>query len=145
VPNIRSHRRMVRDLAFKALYQMEFQELTPSESVHRVCQMEGVSVVFEKEIIEFVEGTTLKIETIDKIISDHLKKWSFERLSTVSKGILRLGTYELIYQFDIPIEVTINEAIELSKNYGTDGDRKFVNGILDRIAKKLAPRQKFEL
>ncbi len=145
MPNIRSHRRMVRDLAFKALYQMEFQELTPSESVHRVCQMEGVSVVFEKEIIEFVEGTTLKIETIDKIISDHLKKWSFERLSTVSKGILRLGTYELIYQFDIPIEVTINEAIELSKNYGTDGDRKFVNGILDRIAKKLAPRQKFEL
>ncbi len=136
---------MVRDLAFKALYQMEFQKLTPSESVHKVCQMEGVSAVFEKEIMEFVEGTTSKIDEIDRAISERLKGWSLERLSIVSKSILRLGTYELIYQYNIPIEVTINEAIELSKNYGTEGDRKFVNGVLDKIAKKLAPRQKFEL
>ncbi len=136
---------MVRDLAFKALYQMEFQKLTPSESVHKVCQMEGVSAVFEREIMEFVEGTTSKIDEIDKAISERLRGWSLERLSIVSKSILRLGTYELIYQLNIPIEVTLNEAIELSKNYGTEGDRKFVNGVLDKIAKKLAPRQKFEL
>lgn len=136
---------MVRDLAFKALYQMEFQKLAPSESVHKVCQMEGVSAIFEKEIMGFVEGTASKIDEIDKIISERLKGWSLERLSIVSKSILRLGTYELIYQLNIPIEVTINEAIELSKNYGTEGDRKFVNGVLDKIAKKLAPRQKFEL
>lgn len=143
--NIRSHRRMVRDLAFKALYQMEFQKLTPSESVHKVCQMEGVAVIFEKEVMGFVEGTVSKIDEIDKIISERLRGWSLERLSKVSKSILRLGTYELIYQYNIPIEVTINEAIELSKGYGTEGDRRFVNGILDKIAKKLAPRQKFEL
>ena len=143
--NIRSHRRLARDLAFKALYQMEFQKLTPSESVRRVCQMEGVSAVFEKEVTGFVEGTTSKIDEIDKAISERLKGWSLERLSIVSKSILRLGTYELIYQFNIPIEVSINEAIELSKSYGTERDRKFVNGVLDKIAKKLAPRQKFEL
>ncbi len=136
---------MVRDLAFKALYQMEFQKLTPSESVHKVCQMEGVAVIFEKEVMGFVEGTVSKIDEIDKIISERLRGWSLERLSKVSKSILRLGTYELIYQYNIPIEVTINEAIELSKGYGTEGDRRFVNGILDKIAKKLAPRQKFEL
>jgi len=141
----RSHRRRVRDLAFKAIYQMEFQDLTPSESVHRVCRMEGVSSDFEKEVLEFVKGAFAKIDEIDKIISERLVGWSLERLSSISKSILRLGTYELIYVPDIPIEVTINEAVELSKSYGTEKDRKFVNGVLDRVAKKFAPPQKHEL
>ena len=141
----RSHRRLVRDLAFKAIYQMEFQDLAPSESVHRVCRMEGVSLDFEKEVMEFVEGAFSKVDEIDKIISERLIGWSLERLSSISKSILRLGTYELIYVPNIPIEVTINEAVELSKSYGTPKDRKFVNGVLDRIAKNFAPPSKRNL
>ncbi len=107
--------------------------------------MEGVSSDFEKEVLEFVKGAFAKIDEIDKIISERLVGWSLERLSSISKSILRLGTYELIYVPDIPIEVTINEAVELSKSYGTEKDRKFVNGVLDRVAKKFAPPQKHEL
>ncbi len=124
---------------------MEFQDLTPSESVHRVCQMEGVSSDFEKEVMDFVEGTFSRLNEIDGIISERLIGWSLERLSSISRSILRLGTYELIYVPNIPIEVTLNEAVELSKSYGTPKDRKFVNGVLDRIAKKFAPDFKREL
>ncbi len=141
----RSRRREIRDLVFKAVYQMEFQELTPSESVHRVCQMEGVSSDFEDEIRKLVEGIFSNLEEIDKLISKRLIGWSLERLSSISRSILRLGVYELLHVPNIPIEVTINEAVELSKNYGTQKDRKFVNGVLDRIAKRFAPPQKFEL
>jgi N utilization substance protein B len=124
---------------------MEFQDLTPSESAHRVCQMEGVSSDFEEEVKDFVKGTISKIDEIDEIISERLIGWSLERVSSISKSILRLGTYELMYVPNVPIEVTLNEAVELSKSYGTPKDRKFVNGVLDRIAKKFAPPQKREL
>lgn len=143
--NKRSRRRVIRDLAFKALYQLEFQDLTPSDSAHRVCQVEGVSGDLEREVRIFVEGTVSKLSEIDKAISERLIGWSMKRLSIVSRSILRLETYELLYDLNVPIEVSINEAVELSKNYGTEGDRKFVNGVLDKIAKNLAPPQKFKL
>ncbi len=135
----------MRDLAFKAIYQLEFQDLTPSDSTHRVCQAEGVSWDLEKEVEIFASGAVSKMTEIDKIISERLIGWSMERLSIVSRSILRLETYELLYDLNVPIEVSINEAVELSKIYGTEGDRKFVNGVLDKIAKNLAPPQKFKL
>ncbi len=143
--NRRSRRRVIRDLAFKALYQLEFQDLTPSDSAHRVCQVEGVSGDLEREVRIFVEGTVSKLPEIDKAISERLIGWSMKRLSIVSRSVLRLETYELLYDLNVPIEVSINEAVELSRNYGTEGDRKFVNGVLDKIAKNLAPPQKFKL
>jgi len=145
VSNRRSRRRVIRDLAFKALYQLEFQDLTPSDSAHRVCQVEGVSGDLEREVRIFVEGTVSKLPEIDKAISERLIGWSMKRLSIVSRSVLRLETYELLYDLNVPIEVSINEAVELSRNYGTEGDRKFVNGVLDKIAKNLAPPQKFKL
>jgi len=141
----RSRRRVIRDLAFKALYQLEFQKLTPADSAHRICQVEGVSEEIEREVKVFVKNTIDKLPEIDKAISERLIGWSMSRLSIVSRSILRLETYELLYDPNVPIEVSINEAVELSKNYGTDGDRKFVNGVLDKIAKNLAPPQKFNL
>ena len=72
---------------------------------------------------------------IDRTIQEAAKNWSLGRMAPVDLSILRVGTYELLYLPDIPGRVTINEAIEIAKRYGTKESPSFVNGLLDKIAK----------
>ena len=60
--------------------------------------------------------------------------WKLERMARVDRNILRLAVYEILKRADVPVKVTLNEAIELSKKYGSEESSAFVNGILDRIA-----------
>jgi len=82
-----------------------------------------------------VRGTLNKIEAIDKIIERFAENWEIKRMAYVDRNILRLATFEILYQDEIPLKVAINEAVELAKRYGEADSSKFVNGILDRIAK----------
>ncbi len=72
---------------------------------------------------------------IDQRISSAAKNWSLERMTAVDLSILRIACFELCYQPDIPARVTMNEAIEIAKRYGTKESPSFVNGLLDKIAK----------
>jgi N utilization substance protein B len=72
---------------------------------------------------------------LDRTIREVAKNWSLERMAPVDLTILRIGTYELLYQPDIPGRVTLNEAIEIAKRYGSKESPSFVNGLLDKIAK----------
>ncbi|BBJ28064.1 formate--tetrahydrofolate ligase [Athalassotoga saccharophila] len=139
------HRRLLRELAFKSIYQMEFQDLLPSEAVRNVCEMEEIDGVYEKEVERLAFNIISKKNEIDKTIKNYIVGWTLERLPLVSKDILRLGVYELLFEDSIPIEVSIDEAVEIAKKFGTDGDRKFINGVLDRIAKELANKEKISL
>ena len=80
-------------------------------------------------------GTHEKTEMIDKIIERFAENWEMARMAYVDRNILRLSTYELLHMEDIPVKVAINEAVELAKRYGEADSSKFVNGILDKIAK----------
>ena len=82
-----------------------------------------------------VEGVIKNISMIDNKISQSASNWSIERMAAVDRNILRMATYELLFMNDIPVKVTINEAIEIAKRYGGDDSGAFVNGILDRILK----------
>ncbi len=73
---------------------------------------------------------------IDREIRDIAKNWSLERMTAVDLSILRVAAYELLYQPDIPVRVTLNEAIEIAKRYGTKESPAFINGLLDKIAQK---------
>ena len=73
---------------------------------------------------------------IDKIIKEHLIDWDFERLDKIDKQILRVGVYELKYT-DTPFQIVIDEAVKLAKNFSEDKAKSFINGILDRVAKKI--------
>ena len=73
-------------------------------------------------------------ELIDKTIRDVSHHWRLERMTKVDRNILRLATYELLRIGDIPRRVTLNEAVELAKRFGTEASPGFVNGVLDRIA-----------
>ena len=84
---------------------------------------------------KLVRGTLEKKASIDLLIERFAENWEMERMACVDRNILRLGTYEILHLDEIPVKVAINEAVELAKRYGEQDSSKFVNGILDRIAK----------
>ncbi len=90
-----------------------------------------------------VNGVDEKQEELDALISAHLKKgWTIHRISKAAHAILKLALYEIQYVDDVPERVAINEAVNLAKEYGTDDDSKFVNGILGAIVKSWNKEEK---
>jgi len=83
---------------------------------------------------DIVAGYAKNAETIDDLIRKVSEHWRLERMPRADRNILRLGAYELVGVSDVPRRVTLNEAVELAKRYGSDGSAGFVNGVLDRIA-----------
>lgn len=84
-------------------------------------------------IKQLLNGINDKAPVLDSLIEPHLKKWTLDRLPRVTLGILRIAVYEISYVEDIPVSVSINEAVELAKQYGADEDWPFVNAILSSI------------
>ncbi len=89
-----------------------------------------------KYVSSVVKAVSDNLEEIDGIISENLdKSWSINRLSKMSIAVLRLAVAEIKYLGDIPAAVSINEAVELSKKYGDEGEPSFINGILSKLVK----------
>ena len=138
-------RTLAREIAFKALFQLDFNHGTDDtrdlyeELALDTVLGEGRKISLENQsyVRVVVKGTRDNLDAIDQIISDHLKKgWTIDRLASVDRNILRLAVFELKFDsVEKPVPVVINEAVELSKKYGTDASSRFVNGILDTIAK----------
>lgn len=84
---------------------------------------------------EIVKGTFKYVTKINGLIQDCAENWSLDRMAVVDRNVLRMAIYEILYRMDIPTSVTINEAIEIAKKYGTEESGAFVNGILDRVAR----------
>ncbi len=82
-----------------------------------------------------LSGTLERIEEVDAALEAHLEHWKLERLARVDLAILRLSAYSLLFQSDIPASVTIDEAIDLAREFGSDESYRFVNGVLDAVRK----------
>ncbi|MEA3331627.1 MAG: transcription antitermination factor NusB [Campylobacterota bacterium] len=80
------------------------------------------------------EGAMDNLEACDKAIVEHLKEWDFERLGAIERATLRLASYEILFG-DLDSAVVINEAVEITKAFGTEQSPKFINGVLDAISK----------
>ena len=85
-------------------------------------------------------GVMANLTEVDTAIVKHLKEWDFDRLGSIERATLRLGAYEILYG-DLDSAVVINEAIEVTKAFGTEQSPKFINGVLDAIAKEKADSQ----
>lgn len=81
------------------------------------------------------QGVAEHLALIDRTIAEQSTNWSIERMAKVDLSILRMGTFELLHASDIPVNVAINEAIEIAKRFGTKESPSFVNGILDKVSK----------
>lgn len=127
-------RRKGREAAIQILYQMDVTEMPAERAVRLYWNHLGESEEGEEFANRLVLGFAKDRERIDGTIRDVSHHWRLERMSRVDRNILRLGTYELLEMQDIPRRVTLNEAVELAKRFGSDGSAGFVNGVLDRIA-----------
>ena len=92
------------------------------------------------EVMHFAEslvcGVAENLEKIDQELNSYSTNWALDRMARVDLAILRLATFELIYSPDVPLNVVLNEAIELGKRFGTEETPAFVNGVLDHIAQQ---------
>jgi len=84
--------------------------------------------------LDLFKGVTEHLEEVDTAIGKHLKDWDFDRLGSIERATLRLGAYEIMFG-DLDSAVIINEAIEVTKAFGSEQSPKFINGVLDAIAK----------
>jgi N utilization substance protein B len=130
-------RRRGRELAVQSLYAMELNPSDGQSSLYRLS--EEVSSDFDAVDFagDLVKGVMANLLKIDLIIEEKSKNWAKSRMAKVDLSILRLAAYELLFRNDIPKNVTINEAIEVAKKFGTEESPAFINGILDEIAATL--------
>jgi N utilization substance protein B len=132
-------RRKARILAFQALYAWEASGTPVAELLSFAWLEDKKRAGLDEELDAFarmlIAGTIENNETIDAAIRKHLHNWTFERLKKVDLAILRVGTYSLMFQTDIPAQITMDEAIEIAKEFGSDDSYRFINGVLDGIWK----------
>ncbi|OGQ04662.1 MAG: transcription antitermination factor NusB [Deltaproteobacteria bacterium RIFCSPLOWO2_01_44_7] len=131
-------RRLARESALQMLYQIEMSGGALQDVVKGFWERQKD---FVPEVQEFadrlVSGVLEEKELVDDFIVRHSTHWKLSRMSAVDKNILRIAVYELKSCKDIPLKVTLNEAIEIAKKFGTEESSSFINGVLDKIAKEL--------
>jgi len=127
-------RRRAREYALQILFQLDIIKTSFDENLFKNFWEESEE---EEDVKEFasalIRGTLEHLEEIDKAIEQVAEHWSLKRMAVVDRNILRLATYEFLYRNDIPPLVTINEAVEIAKKYGTEESSAFINGVLDKI------------
>lgn len=129
-------RKKARECIMQLLYQMDMNKDYETDNIDIFINN------FEQDNVgEYLRNTTngivSNLEDVDKLIADNLQGWSINRLAKIDLAILRIAVYEFLFCKDIPHEVSINEAIEISKKYSTSDSYKFINGILGSIYRGL--------
>ena len=130
-------RRKAREVALQVLYGLNFVNL----DVQKALDLFWGNFAAPKEAKEFaeslVEGTWSHKEELDQLIAASSDNWSLGRMSRVDISILRMAVFEFLYCDDIPPKVTLNEAVDLGKTFGSENSGSFINGILDALNLKL--------
>lgn len=123
----------MRELALQVLYQIEITKQSP----HKALEESKRNFYPDEEEDEFAKRIVLGVaqhqQEIDRLIEGYAEHWRLDRMAIVDRNILRMAIFELLYCEDVPPKVTLNEAIDLGKRYGTEESGSFINGILDRI------------
>lgn len=135
-PSIASRKRTARSIVVKAVYQMEMGGLSPEgvrEQVKRKCSRSGEEV--QDLALRLTDETLHNLEAVDRIIEKVAENWDLSRMAAIDRNILRVAAAEILLFDDIPEKVTINEAIEIAKKFSTEASGRFVNGLLDKIAR----------
>ncbi|MBU2597875.1 MAG: transcription antitermination factor NusB [Actinobacteria bacterium] len=127
-------RREAREKALFYLYQSDLLDIDIDELIK-------MDLKNKKNIDQFtlklVKGVKNNFENLNEIINLHSSNWQIDRMSILDRNMLRIALYEIMFEQEIPLKVTINEAIEISKKYGTNESGKFVNGILGKVVEEM--------
>ncbi|MDH5527512.1 MAG: transcription antitermination factor NusB [Nitrospirota bacterium] len=131
-------RRKGRELALQMLFAQDRETMRESaiEAFWEAAEAPSDARAFAERMVELV--TAHKAE-LDAAISRSADNWTVDRMSRVDRNLLRLAVCELLY-VDTPVNVALDEAVEIAKRYGGDESSRFVNGVLDRAARDLPAR-----
>ncbi|HYO29942.1 MAG TPA: transcription antitermination factor NusB [Thermomicrobiales bacterium] len=141
-------RHQARSLALQALYEVELTGHEPRQALAHVLETGGdaaedgeadrpaVPPVIQGYVEKLVHGVMLYLYKIDPLLEEFAPAFNQEQTPAVDRSVLRLGTYELLYEREVPPKVAINEAVELAKRYGGERSGGFVNGVLGRVLER---------
>ncbi|NLA58518.1 MAG: transcription antitermination factor NusB [Firmicutes bacterium] len=129
-------RRKAREAALQALFQIDVGRSEVEDAVTYVVTLNDLNDAGEEFCRELVTGVLANLELIDRLIAEHAVDWNLKRLGNVERNLLRMALFELMYRRDIPVGVTINEAVEIAKTFANDDSGRFVNGILGRFVRE---------
>jgi N utilization substance protein B len=129
-------RREAREIVLRILYQSEIGAFELESTLSQVLEEVKPSAEVSKYASLLVKEIRTHKAEIDNVISDVSRHWRLERMAVTDRNILRIAVSELLYVREVPARVAIDEAIELAKKYGDEGSGRFVNGILDAVARR---------
>jgi N utilization substance protein B len=127
------NRRKSRELAMQALFYMDMSQDDSNEMLERFCDNFSPPEKMVPFFLKLVKGVIQGKGEIDSILERFSDNWKLSRMSCVDRNTMRIAVYELLYCHDIPYKVSINEAIDMGKKFGTKESGAFINGILDSI------------
>jgi N utilization substance protein B len=136
-----SNRHNARMAAVQALYQWDLTGQAADQIEKQFVQIHDMANIDKKYFREILNEVPKLQDSIEKSIAQHLDR-DFARLDPVERAIFRVGSYELSHRPDVPTKVVVNEMIELAKTFGSDHSYKYVNGVMDKMAKKIRPQIK---
>ena len=126
-------RRQAREMAMQALYFLDEQAGDPEQALALFCGNFAPPRKTRPFFEELVRGVQRTRAVIDAIVETYSDNWKVFRMPRVDRNVIRVAVYEMLWIEDIPAKVTINEAIDIGKRFGTEDSGAFINGILDRI------------
>ena len=130
-----SSRRRAREVALKTLYQIEITESPWQKLFQENSQQDNLDKVSQEFSRNLVQKVLEHQEKLDNLIKAKLEHWDFERVNIMDKNVLRIALAEMLFFPEIPVKVSMDEAMELAKKYSCTEAGAFVNGILDALAK----------
>jgi N utilization substance protein B len=133
-------RTKARECALQALYQLDTSGGDPRDALRGIlAHFEEADADTARFAEQLVGGVQSERAAIDELIQKSSTHWKLDRMARVDRNILRLAVYEILRRADVPLRVTLNEAVELGKKFGSEESSAFVNGVLDRIAHMQLP------
>lgn len=129
-------RHEAREQAFAVVFEKSFNEGASFQEIidgAQECELVKING-FAGSLLNIVEEN---FEKIDETIEGSLVNWSLQRLPKVSLAVLRLAVAEILYNEDVPVSVSVNEAVEIAKTFGSEEDASYINGVLSSIVKKI--------
>lgn len=136
VPEAWRKRHAGRQLALRALFQMDAAQRTLEEAMGHIVarQTAGGAASFARELVATVLTHRSRI---DRVLEKYARGWTLDRMANVDRNVLRVAVCELLYSPDVPPSVAVDEAVELAKKYGAAESGRFVNGILGNLVRNL--------
>ena len=126
-------RSKARKRALDVLFEADQRDRDITEVLAERLRIPGTQAALPEYAVVLVEGVVAELSRIDELIASYSHGWTIERMPAVDRAVLRIGTWEILFNADVPDAVAVDEAIELARALSTDDSPGFVNGLLGRL------------